>query len=101
MTSACRCKVCMEEKGRSRSYPNRAAVIRHRRKAHPNAPKARNWSKEARERRENGGKLPTVARKKKEQPITCQLRWCTHCGARRGAEWRYCGVCGTRLERRR
>jgi hypothetical protein len=88
----------MDEKGHSREYPNRAAVIKHRRRFHPNAPKARNWSREASERRENGGTLPTTTRSSKKSGT---LRYCTHCGTRRGAEWKFCGGCGGRLERRR
>jgi hypothetical protein len=88
----CRCKICMRDKGKSRWYPHRAAVVKHRRRAHPKEPKVRNWSKEAAERRAGG--LPTKPKGKAARPAN---RHCTQCGRRRGSGWRYCGGCGTML----
>ena len=82
-----KCKVCMKARGRSATFASRAAVVKHRRRKHPNEPKAKQWPK----------KGTLAVRPRRPRTSESAANYCTQCGRKRKFAWKYCAGCGAKL----
>ena len=85
-----KCKVCIRDKGSSKTFPSRYAVVKHRRRMHPSEPKNKQYPSKAR-------RLAIIPCSQKEADTVSLFRYCTQCGRKRKPGWKHCPGCGGKL----